>query len=85
MAVNLHIVWVTRLGMMFIEREQAFRDREAAARNALEASFNPDIRQFTPVYIETIDGDFIGIIHPDHFIIMTPEEVQEMVKEKNDD
>jgi hypothetical protein len=85
MARNYHIAWVTRLGAMFIEKAEPYRDAEAAADASMRYAFNADIRQFTPLYIETIDGDFVGIIHPDHFIVMTPEEVNEMLEENDGD
>lgn len=78
MAEKLYIGWVTETGVMIVEEGEDYKDKDAAARAAMKAAFSEEIQRFVPFYMVTLDGSYVGICRPDHFVVLTEEDIQKM-------
>lgn len=76
-----HVVYVTKLGVPFIEEAQEHSSEVGALAEAVKA-FAPTYDQYTgdreydPVVVKTHEGKFAVLHDYDHLSVMTPEELQ---------
>lgn len=79
-----HVMWVTPLGAVFIETGFKAKDKESAL-GIVNKQIADDEGRPTVFAVETIDGQFIGMYNPDHWEIITPDDIDELKKEQNED
>lgn len=83
MAQKFHLGWITQTGSMIIEKAETFKDANAAAEAASLAAFPPEIQKHAPVIVESVDGTLFVLVSPaDHAIVLTEEQVEQMIREK---
>lgn len=77
-----HTVYVTKLGVPFIEEAEEFSDEieavEAAANSFAPVRDNEGRLHFSPVRVNTYDGKSVVVSGFDHISAMTPEELSQI-------
>lgn len=76
-----HTVYITPLGVPFIEEAQEYEDEFQAAADAaqcfLPTKDHNDNYHMSPVVVKTIEGKAVVITKIDHIRVLTPEELRE--------
>lgn len=74
---RFHTMWVTSLGGMFVEEAETARSKEAMAEMQSKQLYSAQAG-LSPVVVLTVDGAVVVLVSVDHFVILTPEEVEEL-------
>lgn len=83
---DFHAVYVTKIGVPFIEKAESFRSEveaiEAAANAFSPHRDNEGRIHYSPVRIETHDGKHIVLAGFEYIQILTPEELREITEQE---
>lgn len=84
--MKFHTVYITRLGVPFIEEEQEFPDAAnallAAADEFAPTKDDKGNLHFSPVAVKTVDGKWVVIPDYDHILVWTTEELKQIQEQE---
>lgn len=74
-----HTVYVTKLGVPFVEEGQTYESESDAASDAastfLPTKDEKGAYHHSPVLVKTLEGRYVVLTEVDHIRVMTPEEL----------
>lgn len=83
---RLHTVYVSKLGVPFIEEAQEFDSELKAVMEAADCfTPSPDKdgrNHVVPVIVKTHDGKYVALTGVDHINVLTPEELEQIKRQE---